>query len=88
MGVCNTSAAVVTIYWYGDTATTGTSIGTVDQSQTGLRIYQRLYDVNQTKVFHSIGCTSVSNDTFHAFEPLALSMLHHNIRFQTNRRES
>lgn len=88
IGVVKSSAGVVTMYYYGDVTDTPVTISTVDQSQTSKRVYQRTYGVNQSNVFHSFGLTCVSNDSFHAFEPLALAVLHHNIRYQTNRRES
>jgi len=88
IGVCTDSAGVVTVYWYGDCATSGTSVGTIDQSQAGYRIYQRVIPLNQRKVFHGIGGVCVSNDSSHANEILAIGLLYKNMRFQINRRES
>lgn len=88
IGVVNSSAATFTLYWYADSSSTGTSLGVVDQSQTGMRIYQRPIDVNQKAVFNGVGGVCVSNDSFHACEPLAIGYLYKNIRLQTNRRES
>lgn len=88
VGICKTTTGTFTLYWYGDTATTGTSLGTVDQSQTGYRTYQRTYGINQRKIFHGIGGVCVAGDNFHSCEPLALSYMFKNIRYQTNRRES
>ena len=85
IGVSTTSNATFTLYWYGDAANSGTPLGVVDQSDTTSRIYQHLFGVNQSKVFHGIGGVCVSNDSAHACEPLAIAMLFHKIRFQTRR---
>ena len=88
LGVCNSTSGIFTLYWYPDAATTGTSVGVIDQSQSGNRVYQRLLSINKSAVFHSIGGVGVSNDTFCNSEPLAISLLFKKIRYQTNRRES
>ena len=88
LGMCNSTTGTFTLYWYPDAATTGTSIGLIDQSQTGKRVYQRLLSINKSAVFHSIGGVGVSSDTFCNSEPLAISLLFKKIRYQTNRRES
>ncbi len=86
IGITNSTEDTFTLYYYPDQATSGTSIGTVDQSESGKRVYHRTYDVNKNAIFHSIGGVVVSDDTFCSCEPLAISYMYHNIRYQLNRR--
>jgi len=73
IGVVKSSAQTITITWYGDGDTTGTTVVAVSQVLSGKRIYQVSRSVALHAVFHSIKCSISTTTETIGSEPLVIS---------------
>ena len=78
----STGSPQVTFKYYGDTDTTGVTVGDKPATHSGYRLYHNIWQINKKCNIHSYEFTITNAYNIHHFEPFLLSILYKGDRIE------